>query len=55
MATPVVSYLSTPSVVGRLRRELKLYTDVRQVKFFKGAFPDKMDCTPPQLDTFREK
>lgn len=38
MATPAVAELPPPSVVGRLRRELELYADVRTVKSFEGAW-----------------
>ncbi|MBA1335169.1 MAG: 3-isopropylmalate dehydrogenase [Firmicutes bacterium] len=38
MATPAVAELPPPSVVGRLRRELNLYADVRMVKSFDGTW-----------------
>jgi isocitrate/isopropylmalate dehydrogenase len=38
MATPAVAELPPPSVVGRLRRELDLFADVRLVKSFDGTW-----------------
>lgn len=43
MATPAVAELPPPSVVGRLRRELDLYADVRTVKSIEGAWSLRPD------------